>query len=150
MSKATSAQPRAVELLHKLYEAGPYAGGDLDTIRRDVLAPDVVWTIPGRHPLSGPKRGVDEILAYFAEASKSNIKVEVLFMAGDDTQVVEVHRGWGKTDKASMDMLFVLYGRVVNDRLAEVQAFAADQDQIDDFFWANYSLAAIPDRLRRD
>ena len=38
MSKATSAQPRAVELLHKLYEAGPYAGGDLDTIRRDVLA----------------------------------------------------------------------------------------------------------------
>jgi len=62
VDKATGAQPRAVELLHKLYEAGPYAGGDLDTIRRDVLAPDVVWTIPGRHPLSGPKRGVDEIM----------------------------------------------------------------------------------------
>ncbi|HET6309902.1 MAG TPA: nuclear transport factor 2 family protein [Candidatus Nitrosotalea sp.] len=149
MSKPAERPSLAVDLLKRLYSAGPYAGGDLDTIRNEVLAPDVVWTIPGRHPLAGPKHGVDEILAYFLEASKSNIKVDVLFMAGDDTQVVEVHRGWGKTDKASMDQLFVLYGRVKNGRLAEVTAFAADQDQIDDFFCANYSLAPIPDRLAR-
>ena len=31
-----------------------------------VLADDVEWSIPGHHPLSGTKRGVDEVMAFFA------------------------------------------------------------------------------------
>jgi ketosteroid isomerase-like protein len=140
-------EPAAVALLHRFYEC--YARGDLDAIRNEVLAPDVVWTIPGRHPLAGPKRGADEILAYFDQMGKTNVKADVLYMSGDDTHVVDVHRGWGDTDGTSMDMLFVLFCSVADGRIAEVQAFAADQAQADDYFWATFSLAPIPDRLAK-
>lgn len=141
---ATSATPAAVQLVQKFYECS--ATGDLQTLKDDVLAPDVVWRIPGRHALSGPKRGADEIVAFFGQLAKANMKAEVLYMAGDDTHVVDVHRGWGATDAASMDMTWVLY-RIADGRIAEVTNFAADQAQANNFFWASYQLAPVPQRL---
>ncbi len=141
---STNGSP-AVALVQKFYEC--YASGDLETMKRDVLAPDVVWRIPGRHPLSGPKHGAEEIVAFFAELAKANMQAEVLYMAGDEDNVVDVHRGWGATDAASMDMLWVLYYRIQDGRIAEVTNFAADQARADEFFWASYPLAPIPERL---
>jgi ketosteroid isomerase-like protein len=137
----------AVALLQRFYEC--YAAGDLDTMRKEVLAPDVVWTIPGRHPLAGPKRGAEEIVAYLDQMGGTNVRAEVLYMSGDDTHAVDVHRGWGSTGDTSMDMLFVLYCQIENGRIAEVTAFAADQAQADDYFWATFTLAPIPDRLAK-
>lgn len=143
MTTITDVSP-AVALVERFYEC--YASGDLETMKRDVLAPDVVWRIPGRHPLSGPKHGADEIVAFFAQLAKANMQAEVVYMAGDDNHVVDVHRGWGATDAASMDMLWVLYYRIEDGRIAAVTNFA-DQAQADDFFWASYPLAPIPQRL---
>lgn len=137
--------PIAVALLRRFYEC--YGAGDHDTIRREIFAPDIVWTLPGRHPLSGPKHGVDQILAYFEQAGRAHIQAEVLFLGGDDTQVVDVHRGWASTEGADMDMLFVLHCRVAEGRIVEATAFAADQAQCDAFFWAAFPLAPIPQRL---
>lgn len=135
----------AVQLVQRFYEC--YATHDLETMKREILAPDVVWRIPGRHPLAGPKHGADEIVAFFAELAKANMKAEVVYLSGNDTQVVDVHRGWGTTESASMDMLWVLYYRIENGRIAEVVNFAADQAQADNFFWASYPLAPVPARL---
>ncbi len=135
----------AVALVNKFYKC--YATGDLETMKRDVLAADVVWRIPGRHPLSGAKHGADEIVAFFAQLAKANMKAEVVYLSGDDTHVVDVHRGWGATDAAGMDMLWVLFYRIQDGRIAEVTNFAADQAQSDNFFWASYDLAPIPARL---
>lgn len=146
MTETTPAPPTAaVALVQRFYEC--YASGDLDTMRSEVLAEDVVWRIPGRHPLSGPKHGADEIVAFFAQLAKANMKAEVVYLSGDDTHVVDVHRGWGATEAASMDMLWVLFYRIENGRIAEVTNFAADQAQADAFFWASYRLAPIPARL---
>jgi ketosteroid isomerase-like protein len=145
--KQLDKEPAAVALLQRFYAC--YAAGDLETIRNEILAPDVVWTIPGRHPLSGPKRGVDEILAYFDQMGTTNVRADVLYMSGDETQVVDVHRGWGSSGSVSMDMLFVLYCRVTDGRISTVTAFAADQIHCDDFFWAAFELAPIPDRLTK-
>ena len=35
----------------------------MDTIRNEIFAPDIVWNLPGRHPLSGTKHGAEEVLA---------------------------------------------------------------------------------------
>ena len=145
MSNSDSTAAAAVELVQKFYEC--YATGDLQTLKSDVLAPGVVWRIPGRHPLSGPKHGADEIVAFFGQLAKANMQAEVLYMAGDDTHVVDVHRGWGATETASMDMTWVLYYRIENGRIVEVTNFAADQAQADNFFWASYQLAPVPQRL---
>lgn len=144
-STSTSGVSPATELVQRFYEC--YANGDLETMKRDVLAPDVVWRIPGRHPLSGPKHGADEIVAFFAQLAKADMKAEVVYMSGDDTRVVDVHRGWGATDAAGMDMLWVLYYRIEDGRIKEVVNFAADQAQADEFFWASYPLAPVPVRL---
>jgi uncharacterized protein len=137
----------AVALVQKFYEC--YASGDLQTMKDEVLAPDVVWRIPGRHPLSGPKHGADEIVAFFGELQKANMRAEVVYLSGDDSHVVDVHRGWGATEHGAMDMLWVLYYKIEDGRIAEVTNFAADQAQADAFFWASYPLAPIPDRLAR-
>lgn len=142
---SAEATPGAVKLVQRFYEC--YATGDLQTLREEVLAPDVVWRIPGRHPLSGPKRGAEEIVAFFSQLAKANMQAEVLYMDGDDSHVVDVHRGWGATATATMDMIWVLYYRIENGRIAEVTNFAADQAQADNFFWATYQLAPVPQRL---
>jgi hypothetical protein len=145
MTETPPPSTAAVALVGKFYEC--YASGDLETMRREVLADDVVWRIPGRHPLSGPKHGAEEIVAFFAQLAKADMKAEVVYLSGDETHVVDVHRGWGATDAASMDMLWVLFYRIEHGRIAEVTNFAADQAQADDFFWASYELAPVPARL---
>lgn len=83
------------------------------------------------------------------ELAKANIKAETVYLSGDDTHVVDVHRGRGATDAAAMDMLWLLFYRIENGRIAEVTNFAADQAQADNF-WASYALAPVPDRLSTD
>jgi hypothetical protein len=58
-----------------------------------------------------------------------------------------VHHAWGATGDTGMDMLFVLYCKIKDGRIADVTAFAHDQAQCDGFFWATFPLAPIPDRL---
>lgn len=58
---------------------------------REIFAPDIVWRIPGYHPLSGAKRGADEVLAFFEQLAKANFKAEVLFLGGNDQYVVDTH-----------------------------------------------------------
>lgn len=134
--------PAAVRLVERFYEC--YATGDLQTMKDEILAEDVVWHIPGRHPLSGPKRGTEEITIFFGQLAKANMKAEVVYLSGNDTQVVDVHRGWGATDRARIDMLWVLYYRIEDGRIKEVVNFAADQAQSDNFFWASYKLVLSP------
>jgi SnoaL-like domain len=58
----TSENPN-IALVQRFFVA--YAEHDLETMREEILAPDVTWRIPGHHSLAGVKRGADEILAYF-------------------------------------------------------------------------------------
>lgn len=144
----TNAQPSSsLAVVQKFYEC--YASGDLEAMKREVLAPDVVWIIPGHHPLAGPKHGVDEIVAYFNQLQKANFKAEVISLSTSGEYVVDVHRGWGEFEEAKVDMNWVLAYRVENGRIVWVQNFAADQHAADLFFWRVWGeqLKPIPGRL---
>jgi hypothetical protein len=56
-----------IEQLRRLHEAQAtiYAGG-LSEPLKDLLAPDVVWHVPGDNPIAGVYEGVDSVLEYFA------------------------------------------------------------------------------------
>jgi ketosteroid isomerase-like protein len=60
-------QDRATALLDQLHQAQNrlYSGGDGSALR-DLLAEDIVWTVPGDNAISGSYRGVDAVLGYFA------------------------------------------------------------------------------------
>jgi uncharacterized protein len=133
-------------LIQKMYEC--FNKGDMDTIRKEVFAPDLVWRLPGRHPLAGTKQGVDEVLAFFAQLVKSNIQVDLVRADdwGDDT-VVEVHRGHGEAGGVKLDALNCTHYHIKNGRIADVQVYMSDQYGADNFFCAVFHLAPIPDRL---
>lgn len=60
---------------------------------REVMAKDIVWRIPGHHPLSGEKHGVDEVLAFFDELGKANFKAEPLVISESGDFVLDHQRG---------------------------------------------------------
>jgi ketosteroid isomerase-like protein len=58
---------RATALLDALHTAqNEFYGGGSDAELRRLIAPDVVWTIPGASPIAGTYRGTDEVFGYFA------------------------------------------------------------------------------------
>jgi uncharacterized protein len=142
---STSAEHPNVAVVRRFYEC--YAHGDLDTLRKELVAPDVIWRIPGHHPLAGAKHGVDEVAAFFAQLAKSGFRAEVVFLGANDEYVVDCHRGWGENGGMKIDMLWCLLYRIRNGRIVEVQNFAADQHAADAFFWHAYPLKPIPGRI---
>jgi uncharacterized protein len=56
----------AEALLGRLHDAQNhfYGGGDSAGLR-EVLAPDVTWTIPGSNAIAGTYRGLDAVVDYF-------------------------------------------------------------------------------------
>jgi hypothetical protein len=157
-----------IELVEKMYDC--FSRGDMEGIKRDVFAPDIKWHLPGRHPLGGTKYGADEVLQFFGQLIKYQIAVDLIKIVGDDEVAVEVHRG--HTDKtrapqphplhgakgivtsddmnqapAQLDALNCTCYYVSNGKIGEVQVFLSDQYAADNFFWSNYSLKPIPDRL---
>jgi ketosteroid isomerase-like protein len=124
-----------------------YAGYDLDGMR-GVLADDIEWTIPGHHPLSGTKRGVEEVAAFFTELGKAGFQADPRFLEANDEYVVDVHRGWTTEGVGRVDTLWALVWHFNADgKVDRVVNLSGDQHQMDAFVWSNYPLAPIPARL---
>jgi uncharacterized protein len=134
-----------VALVERMYEC--FNRGDLETIKREVFAPDLIWTLPGRNPVGGVKNGPDEVIAFFGGLVQSGIQVDLIKIDawGDDT-VVEVHRGYGESRGAKLDALNCTHYQIRDGRIARVQVYMSDQYGADNFFWAAYDLAPIPNR----
>lgn len=90
MAEQTEKHPNVI-LLDRFYDA--YAREDMAAVR-EIFAPDIIWRIPGHHPLSGPKHGADEVLAFFDQLAKADFKADVQAISAVDDYVLEFHRGW--------------------------------------------------------
>jgi ketosteroid isomerase-like protein len=134
-----------VKLIKDFY--GAYGSGDPHRLRR-FFADDIRWTIPGHHPLAGTKVGVGEVLAFFAELGKAGFRAEPIFLAADGDWVVDLHRGWS-TAPEGLDITWALAFKIRRRRIVEAVNYASDQHAADRFFWQNYQLGPIPDRLNR-
>lgn len=139
----------SLSVVQRMYEC--FNRGDMETIKQEVFAPDIVWTLPGRHPLSGTKQGADEVIAFFAELGKVGIQVDLIGLDQflEDT-VVEVHRGHTQgreVNGVKLDALNCTHYHVVDGKIKQVQVFMGDQYGADNFFWAACGLKPIPDRL---
>lgn len=142
-TNATQDHPN-VAIIKRYYDA--YGKGDIATVRQ-IFAPNITWTIPGHHPLSGTKRGVDEVLAFFQQLAKAKFRAEVLYLGGNDSYVVDVHRGFSNMERNNLDQLFALLFHIQSNRVVEVVNFPSDQHAADAFFWRVYPLKPIPQRL---
>jgi ketosteroid isomerase-like protein len=134
------------DLVLKMYEL--FSNGAMDQIKSDVFHPEIVWNMPGYHPLAGSMKGADEVIAFFSELFKAGITVDnVHFGELDDGTVVERHQGHGNVN--GEQYLFptcTSYG-IQDGRIREVQVHTADQHGVDRYMWTKFQLKSIPDRL---
>lgn len=73
-------------LIHRFFEA--YAKNNMEGLT-EVFHPDVRWHIPGPHPLSGTKVGVDGIVDYLAKLGKHNFQAEGIVMGVSDDHLID-------------------------------------------------------------
>ena len=134
-----------IAMIERFFAA--YAAHDLAALS-SVLAEDVEWTIPGRHPLSGVKRGIPEVVAFFDQLSKAGFRADPIFLGANETYVVDIHRGWSTQLEGAVDTTWALVWRFGSDgKVHHVVNLSADQAAMDAFCWANYPLKPIPERL---
>lgn len=135
-----------IQLIQDYYAA--YAEGELEKIK-SFFAPDIVWRIPGHHPLAGEKQGPDEVAAFFTQLGKGNFKADPIFFQAQGDYVVDIHRGWSNVEDSGtqVDQLFTLMFKVENGQIVEAQNFLSNQHQADEFFWRVYPLKPLPERL---
>jgi len=136
----------AMAVVDKMYQC--FAKGDMDTLAREVFAPDIEWALPGHHPLSGVKKGAGEVIAFFGALQHTGVRVDNLTFGtiGDDT-VVERHTGHGMVNGREYIFPTCSAYSIRDNKIAHVQVYTADQHRVDDYFWEAYQLKPLPDRL---
>lgn len=145
MSQPVQTDPK-IAAINRFFAA--YAENDLDGIG-EVLEDNVRWTIPGHHPLSGTKVGVQEVLAFFTQLNKTGFKAEPIFLEASQEYVVDIHRGYSTQGEGSVDTLWALAWHFnAEGKVFEVFNLSMDQHQMDAFIWQNFSLKPLPDRLQ--
>jgi ketosteroid isomerase-like protein len=122
-----------------------YAAKDVAAVR-NFMSDDIIWRIPGHHPLAGPKHGIEEVLAFFDQLGKAGFEAQPLVVVEQGDYVVDHHRGWSKAGNG-LDLTWCLVFRFESGKIKEVTNFCEDQHKADLFFHEIYRLAPIPARL---
>lgn len=126
-------------LIHNFFQA--YAAYDLDKIQT-ILSEDIQWHIPGKHPLSGTKKGIQEVLTYFQVLNKFAFWAEPIVMGVNDEYVIDCHKNESPlSHEQNFSGLSCLLWRVADNKIVEVYNFPQDQVKVDAFFNKHYSQA---------
>ncbi len=141
LNATASENVAVVKQFFKYYKSNDIVG------LRTILSPDVEWHVPGHHPLTGTKKGIEEVIAYHKQLQKAKFKAEVIILEGNENHVIECHRGWSQIGNRKIDMNWVLLYTIENGKIISMQNFPGDQHATDAFFWEIYKLKEIPDRL---
>jgi hypothetical protein len=119
-------------LINTFFQA--YANNDLQAIRQ-ILAPDIEWVIPGRHPLSGIKVGIDEVLNYFKQLNVFLFQARPIVMGVNDDYVIDCHINWSNQEGGeNIERMSCLLWKFANGKICKVYNFPEDQHAIDAFF----------------
>jgi len=130
-----SAQSNAA-LMRKGYDG--FSRGDMETLRNELFAPDIVWHQGGRNQTAGDYRGADEVLGLFGklfQLTDGTFRVEIEDLLTSDERVVVLARvDAQRAGKAVKNGDYVHVCRFKDDKLSEAWIVNADPYEIDDFF----------------
>lgn len=135
-----------IKVIKDYYSA--YASGDQAKLA-SYFDDNIVWNIPGHHPLAGQKKGKKEVMAFFTQLAKAKFKAEPIFFGANENYVVDIHRGWSNVEGSpNVDTMWALVFKIKNGKIIEATNLSGDQHQADAFFWSFYQLAPLPNRLK--
>jgi uncharacterized protein len=123
-------------LLRRLFEA--FAARDVAVVA-ELLAEDVVWTVPGDVPVAGEHRGRRPVVRFLGQTSRlteGTYRSKLHYALGGDDRAVAVYRATGRrADGRTLDLDQILLCRVEDGQLVEVTAVPTDQAAFE-AFWA--------------
>ncbi|GAB3899034.1 nuclear transport factor 2 family protein [Spirosoma agri] len=126
-----------IELVHRFFQA--YATNDLSTIET-ILSPIIQWHIPGRHPLSGVKKGIDDVLTYFEQLGKADFQASPIVMGVNDQYVIDCHQNWSQLQGVdNLNAMSCLLWKIDDGKISEVYNFPQDQYVVDAFISKLYA-----------
>jgi uncharacterized protein len=123
------------ELLRRGYDA--FMAGDMETLKNEIFAPDIVWHTPGDNPTSGDRAGADSVLELFAkyfELTDGTFRVEVHDLLASDDHGVVLGKVYGERKGRSIPEDYVQVSHVKNGRVSESWIVSVDQKGTDEFF----------------
>jgi predicted ester cyclase len=113
-----------------------FNGSDIDEVKKYV-AEDIVWHVPGRGRLAGENYGLDEVMAFFAEAGvlgPTNFHIDAgKMLADDDFVAMFVHYHHDRSGEI-FDQDGVELFKLADGRISEFWAFIRDSRAFDEFF----------------
>jgi ketosteroid isomerase-like protein len=113
------------------------AQGNLDALRDELLADDVVFHIPGHGPLGGERRGKDEVLRFVAQLNErtgGGLKLEPYAILANDDYAAALVRVQGQRDGKALEDTGVHVFRIAAGKIAERWSYPGDLYKTDDFF----------------
>lgn len=104
----------------------------------ELLADDVVWHLPGTHPLSGDHAGKDAVLAAmrrFEELSAGTIRTELHDVTASDQHAGALLLATGKRGDKRYDLPEADIFHIRDGTIVEFWSFSQDQ-RLTDEFWS--------------
>ena len=90
------------------------------------------------------------MLAFFEQLGTAGFKADPIYFGADETYVVDIHRGWSNVEgKPNVDTIWAMLYCIVDGKIVEATNLSGDQDSANMFFWSNYKLKPVPDRLAK-
>lgn len=126
---------QSVTIVNKFFEA--YTKRDFEAIKQ-VLDENSKWIFPGQNPLSGEKKGIEEIVEFFdkmgAVMNQSNARADVLIMGANEHYMLECQHIWTNREADNLDHHWCVLWNFKDGKIAEGKHFAEDQYKVDTFF----------------
>ena len=113
-----------------------FASGDVSALRR-IIAPGAVWHAPGRNPLSGSYKGIEEILVLLGQTASltdGTFTVDLHDVVANDEHAFAAYGVTARRGDRTLRDNQVLVFHLRDGRLTEVWGTAGDQYAVDAFW----------------
>jgi ketosteroid isomerase-like protein len=122
------------DVLRQGYEA--FARADMPAVQA-FFADDIVWHVPGRSPMSGDYKGVQEVLGFLGksmEETQGTFGLEIHDLLADDEHGVALVVARGQREGKSLEDRQVHVLHLRGGKVTEFWAHPGDQYAIDEFW----------------
>jgi ketosteroid isomerase-like protein len=115
-----------------------FSKGDLDALRNEYFAPNIVWHSPGRNQLSGDYEGIDQVMGLFGrlfELTGGTFRQELHdVLANDEHGVVLAKASAERGGKAWQDNGVLVFNLDKDAKVSEAWLHPGDLYASDEFF----------------
>jgi ketosteroid isomerase-like protein len=125
----------AIEMVTELHrrQGEMYEGGSVDPVA-ELLAPDIVWHVPGTSSIAGDHRGVEQVLSYFErrrELANATMRMRPGRVISEGGAVAQLVEGSALLDGEEVSWQTVGVYRVDSRQVREVWLVPLDLEHFD-------------------